>query len=80
MPQPRQDTEIAAAEKIKEIHKLNGKLKGITIFAGSEVDILANGSLDFDDNIQRIKEIIDVKKVFLVNNLIILVCLPIIFN
>ncbi|OHB54621.1 MAG: hypothetical protein A2173_06055 [Planctomycetes bacterium RBG_13_44_8b] len=36
------------AQQIKEIHKLNEKIKGITIFAGSEVDILADGSLDFD--------------------------------
>jgi len=39
------------AQQIKEIRKLNEKLKGITIFAGSEVDILANGSLDFDDKL-----------------------------
>jgi DNA polymerase (family 10) len=39
------------AQQIKEIHKLNDKLKGITIFAGSEVDILANGSLDFDNKL-----------------------------
>jgi DNA polymerase (family 10) len=39
------------AQQIKEIHKLNDKLKGITIFAGSEVDILAYGSLDFDNKL-----------------------------
>jgi DNA polymerase (family 10) len=39
------------AQQIKEIHKLNDKIKGITIFAGSEVDILANGSMDFDDKL-----------------------------
>jgi DNA polymerase (family 10) len=39
------------AQQIKEIHKLNDKLKGITIFAGSEVDILANGLLDFDNKL-----------------------------
>jgi DNA polymerase (family 10) len=39
------------AQQIKQIRKLNEKLKGITILAGSEVDILANGSLDFDDKL-----------------------------
>ncbi len=39
------------AQQIKQIRKLNEKIKGITIFAGSEVDILANGSLDFDNKL-----------------------------
>jgi DNA polymerase (family 10) len=39
------------AKQIEEIHKLNGKLKGITILAGAEVDILADNSLDFDDKL-----------------------------
>ncbi len=39
------------AKQIKEIRKLDEKIKGITIFAGTEVDILANGSLDFDDKL-----------------------------
>jgi DNA polymerase (family 10) len=38
-------------EEIEQIHKLNAKLKGITIFAGTEMDILADGSLDFDDKL-----------------------------
>jgi DNA polymerase (family 10) len=37
--------------QIKEIRKLNEKIKGITILAGSEVDILADGSLDFDNKL-----------------------------
>jgi len=37
--------------QIKQIRKMNEKLKGITIFAGTEVDILANGSLDFDNKL-----------------------------
>lgn len=37
--------------QIKEIQKLNEKIKGITVFSGTEVDILANGSLDFDDKL-----------------------------
>jgi DNA polymerase (family 10) len=39
------------ARQIKQIRKLNEKLKGITLLAGTEVDILANGSLDFDDKL-----------------------------
>ncbi len=39
------------ADQIKQIRKLNEKLKGITILAGTEVDILANGSLDFDNKL-----------------------------
>lgn len=36
-------------KQIKQIRKLNDELSGITILAGSEVDILADGSLDFED-------------------------------
>ena len=39
------------SQQIKQIRKLNDKIKGITIFAGSEVDIHANGALDFDDKL-----------------------------
>ena len=39
------------AQQIEQIRKLNGKLKGITVLAGSEVDILADGTLDFDDKL-----------------------------
>ncbi|HCO94137.1 MAG TPA: DNA polymerase/3'-5' exonuclease PolX [Phycisphaerales bacterium] len=39
------------AKEIKEIRKINEKTKGITILAGCEVDILADGSLDFDDKL-----------------------------
>ncbi len=38
-------------QQIKKIRKLNEKLKGITILAGTEVDILADGSLDFDNKL-----------------------------
>ncbi len=37
------------ARQIEQIHALNARTKDITIFAGAEVDILADGSLDFDD-------------------------------
>jgi DNA polymerase (family 10) len=39
------------AQQIKQIQKLNEKLKGITILAGTEVDILADSSLDFGNKL-----------------------------
>lgn len=39
------------AKQIKEVHKINARLKGITILAGAEVDILSDSSLDFDDKL-----------------------------
>ncbi len=39
------------AGQIKQIRKLNEKIKGIRILAGSEVDILADSSIDFDDKL-----------------------------
>ncbi len=36
-------------EHIEAVHEARKKVKGITILAGSEVDILADGSLDYDD-------------------------------
>jgi DNA polymerase (family 10) len=39
------------SQQIKQIRKLNEKLKAITILAGTEVDILADGSLDFDNKL-----------------------------
>jgi len=38
-------------QEIQEIRKINDKIKGITILAGSEVDILADGSLDFENEL-----------------------------
>ncbi len=37
--------------QIKQIRKLNEQLKGITVLAGTEVDILADSSLDFDNKL-----------------------------
>jgi DNA polymerase (family 10) len=34
---------------VKEIHKVGEKMKGIKLLAGCEVDILADGSLDYED-------------------------------
>jgi DNA polymerase (family 10) len=39
------------AKQIKEIRKINEKVQGITILAGGEVDILANGSMDFENEL-----------------------------
>jgi DNA polymerase (family 10) len=39
------------AKQIEKIHKFNDRQKDITILAGSEVDILADGSLDYDDKL-----------------------------
>lgn len=36
---------------IEEIHKVGKRLKGITLLAGCEVDILADGRMDYDDDI-----------------------------
>lgn len=38
-------------EHIKAVHAARAKVKGITILAGSEVDILADGTLDYDDEL-----------------------------
>ncbi len=37
--------------QVEEIDALNRRLKGIKLFKGSEVDILADGSLDYDDDV-----------------------------
>ncbi len=37
--------------QIEQIRKLNERIKGITIFAGTELDILADGALDFDNQL-----------------------------
>ena len=38
-------------DQIKEIRKLNEEYEDIEIFCGTEMDILPNGSLDFDDDL-----------------------------
>ena len=40
-----------AVEHIKRIRAVNDKMDGIRIFAGIEVDILADGSLDLSDSV-----------------------------
>ncbi len=39
------------AKQIEQIRRSDAKLKGITILAGAEVDILADGALDFEDKL-----------------------------
>jgi len=41
------------AKQTKEIDRLNGKLKGIVLLKGIEVDILKDGSLDLPDDILK---------------------------
>jgi DNA polymerase (family 10) len=38
-------------ELIAEVHEADSKIKGIRIWAGTEVDILADGSLDYEDEL-----------------------------
>jgi DNA polymerase (family X) len=40
-----------AVAHIRRIHEANDKIEGITIFAGIEVDILADGDLDLSDDV-----------------------------
>ncbi|MFH1370280.1 MAG: DNA polymerase/3'-5' exonuclease PolX [Planctomycetota bacterium] len=44
-------TPARLSKQIDKIHKVNNKLKGITVFAGAEVDIRADGSLDYDNKL-----------------------------
>src|SRR5439155_15335978 len=43
---------------VENIHRINGKLKGITLLAGSEVDILADGRLDYEDDVLKELDIV----------------------
>jgi len=45
--------EKRAAEHVRGIHAARKKVKGIEIWAGSEVDILGDGSLDYPDDILK---------------------------
>jgi DNA polymerase (family 10) len=44
-------TPARLAKQIREIRKIGAKLRGITLLAGAEVDILAGGALDFEDEL-----------------------------
>jgi DNA polymerase (family 10) len=43
---------------IEAIHKVNASIREITILAGSEVDILADGTLDYDDELLSMFDIV----------------------
>ena len=40
-------------QHVEQIRKTSSKIKGITLLAGAEVDILADGHLDYDDEVLR---------------------------
>jgi DNA polymerase (family X) len=44
-------TPEALAERIEEIHALNESLEGFEVLAGTEVNILPDGGLDYDDEL-----------------------------
>jgi DNA polymerase (family 10) len=43
---------------IENVHRISGRLKGITLLAGSEVDILADGRMDYEDDILKELDIV----------------------
>ncbi|MGB7159107.1 MAG: DNA polymerase/3'-5' exonuclease PolX [Tepidisphaeraceae bacterium] len=43
---------------IENVHRISAKLKGITLLAGSEVDILVDGRMDYDDDILKELDIV----------------------
>jgi DNA polymerase (family 10) len=43
---------------IENVHRISDKLKGITLLAGSEVDILADGRMDYEDDILKELDIV----------------------
>ncbi len=47
-----------AVEHIQRIHEANDKIAGIRIFAGIEVDILADGTLDLSDSVLEQMDIV----------------------
>lgn len=45
-------------QHIKDVHRIGDKLKGITLLAGSEVDILADGRMDYEDDVLKELDIV----------------------
>ena len=45
-------------QHVENIHRINAKLKGFTILAGSEVDILADGRMDYDDDVLKVLDLV----------------------
>ena len=50
--------EARLRDHIEAVHRANEEIDGITILAGSEVDILADGSLDYDDDLLAALDIV----------------------
>jgi len=48
----------ALKKHIEAVHEARSEVKGITILAGSEVDILADGDLDYDDDLLAMLDIV----------------------
>lgn len=48
----------ALKQHIEAVHAARSKVKGITILAGSEVDILADGELDYEDDLLALLDIV----------------------
>ncbi|RLG23074.1 DNA polymerase/3'-5' exonuclease PolX [Methanosarcinales archaeon] len=51
-------SEEKLVEKIAEIDRINENLDGFSVLTGSEVDILADGTLDYDDRILAMFDIV----------------------
>jgi DNA polymerase (family 10) len=45
-------------EHIAAVRRLNDKMRGFTVLAGAEVDILADGRLDYDDDVLKLLDIV----------------------
>jgi DNA polymerase (family 10) len=43
---------------IEDVHRANERMKGITLLAGSEVDILVDGHLDYEDDVLKQLDIV----------------------
>ena len=43
---------------VENVHRISDRLKGITLLAGSEVDILADGRMDYDDDVLKELDIV----------------------
>jgi DNA polymerase (family 10) len=43
---------------IEDVHRVSDKMKGITLLAGSEVDILVDGQLDYEDDVLKQLDIV----------------------
>ncbi len=46
-------TEDRVLQKIKEVRKVNSKIRGIKVLMGAEVDILKDGSMDYSDSLLK---------------------------